>query len=192
MGAAAEISRSRNQPNSFDREIEKATLRAGAAFSVESEGAIGINLPPIARVAAEFKVISTGELPNTQLNRQQLKCLIRYKLAAVSDIELPWKCTGFPLSGLPTARLSKFTGKLQAPCQTHSRFRDCRSRYRQAGNAVTTIFSAIENVPIAGVRKHQRSIAIGFLSGPQIFQIKKPAAMQPAKTKVSFKLGQAS
>lgn len=88
MGAAAEISRSRNQPNSFDREIEKATLRAGAAFSVESEGAIGINLPPIARVAAEFNVISAGELPNTQLNRQQLKCLIRYKLAAVSDIEL--------------------------------------------------------------------------------------------------------
>lgn len=88
MGAAAEISRSRNQPNSFDREIEKATIRAGAAFSVESEGAIGINLPPIARVAAEFKVISAGELPNTQLNRQQLKCLIRYKLAAVSDMEL--------------------------------------------------------------------------------------------------------
>lgn len=60
MGAAAEISRSRNQPIVSIAPIEKATLRAGAAFSVESEGAIGINLPPIALSPQNLRLFPQG------------------------------------------------------------------------------------------------------------------------------------
>lgn len=116
MGAAAEISRSRNRGNSFDRARLKKGLKkrlfALDCFLSRIRGGDRHKSASDRPFPAEFNVIATGE-PKTELNAQQLKCLIRYKLAAVSDMELPWKCTGFPLADLPTARFSKFAGKLQ-------------------------------------------------------------------------------
>ncbi|MEG3847040.1 hypothetical protein QT971_06980 [Microcoleus sp. herbarium19] len=128
MGAAAEISRSRDRGNSFDRARLNQRLLALGRFLSRIRGGDRHKSDSDRRFTAEFKVISAGELPKTQLNRQQLKGSIRYKLAAVSDRELPWKSTGFPLSGLQAARFSKFTGKQQGRRQTHSRFGDCRYR----------------------------------------------------------------